>query len=32
VITLAAVFYLGLFPGRVISAFSAKPSISVRVP
>jgi NADH-quinone oxidoreductase subunit N len=32
VITLAAVFYLGLFPGRVISAFSARPSISVRLP
>jgi len=31
VITVAGVFYLGLFPGRVISAFSAKPSISVRV-
>ena len=32
VITLAGVFYLGLFPGRIISAFSAKPSVSVRVP
>ncbi len=31
VITVGGVFYLGLFPGRVISAFSAKPSISVRV-
>jgi NADH-quinone oxidoreductase subunit N len=31
VITVAGVFYLGLFPGRVISAFSAKPSVSVRV-
>jgi NADH-quinone oxidoreductase subunit N len=31
VITIAAVFYLGLFPGRVISAFSAKPTISVSV-
>jgi NADH-quinone oxidoreductase subunit N len=29
VITIAAVFYLGLFPGRVISAFSAKPTISL---
>jgi NADH-quinone oxidoreductase subunit N len=31
VITIAGVFYLGLFPGRVISAFSAKPTISVRI-
>jgi NADH-quinone oxidoreductase subunit N len=31
VITVVGVFYLGLFPGRVISAFSAKPSVSVRV-
>ena len=31
IITIAAVFYLGLFPGRVISAFSAKPTISVSV-
>ena len=30
-ITVAGVFYLGLFPGRVISAFSAKPSVSVQV-
>jgi len=29
IITIAAVFYLGLFPGRVISAFSAKPAASV---
>jgi NADH-quinone oxidoreductase subunit N len=29
-ITVAGVFYLGLFPARVLSAFSAKPSISVR--
>jgi NADH-quinone oxidoreductase subunit N len=29
VLTIAAVFYLGLFPGRVISAFSAKPTIAV---
>jgi NADH-quinone oxidoreductase subunit N len=31
VITIVGVFYLGLFPGRVISAFSAKPSVSVQV-
>lgn len=31
VLTIAGVFYLGLFPGRIISAFSAKPSISVGV-
>jgi NADH-quinone oxidoreductase subunit N len=31
IITIAAVFYLGLFPGRVISAFSAKPTISVSI-
>lgn len=30
-ITVAGVFYLGLFPGRILSAFSAKPSISVRI-
>jgi len=30
-ITVAGVFYLGLFPGRVLSAFSARPSISVIV-
>jgi len=30
VITIAGVFYMGLFPGRVISTFGAKPSISVR--
>ena len=29
VITIAGVFYLGLFPGRVISAFGAHPSISL---
>jgi NADH-quinone oxidoreductase subunit N len=29
VITVAAVFYLGLFPGRVISAFTAKPTLSI---
>ncbi len=28
-ITIAAVFYLGLFPGRVLNAFTAKPNISV---
>jgi NADH-quinone oxidoreductase subunit N len=31
VLTIAAVFYLGLFPGRVMSAFSAKPTISVEI-
>jgi len=30
VITIAGVFYLGILPGRVISAFSAKPTISRR--
>ena len=30
VITVLGVFYLGIFPGRVISALSAKPVISVR--
>jgi NADH-quinone oxidoreductase subunit N len=30
-ITVAGVFYLGLFPGRILSAFSAKPSFSVRI-
>lgn len=30
-ITVAGVFYLGLFPGKVLSAFSARPSISVKV-
>lgn len=29
VITIAAVFYLGLFPGRVLSAFSTKPNVSM---
>lgn len=29
VITIAGVFYLGLFPGRVINAFSARPSITL---
>jgi NADH-quinone oxidoreductase subunit N len=31
VFTIAGVFYLGLFPGRVISAFSARPSISLSI-
>jgi NADH-quinone oxidoreductase subunit N len=31
VITIAGVFYLGLFPGRVISAFGARPSISFSI-
>jgi len=31
VITIAGVFYLGIFPGRVISALSARPTISVRI-
>ena len=31
VITIAGVFYLGLFPGRVISAFGARPSISLSI-
>jgi NADH-quinone oxidoreductase subunit N len=31
VITIAAVFYLGIFPGRVLNAFTAKPTISVSV-
>jgi NADH-quinone oxidoreductase subunit N len=31
VLTIVGVFYLGLFPGRVINAFQAKPSISVRM-
>src|SRR5437016_2956833 len=31
VITILGVFYLGLFPGRVISALSAKPAISIRM-
>jgi len=30
VITIAGVFYLGILPGRVITAFSAKPTISLR--
>jgi NADH-quinone oxidoreductase subunit N len=31
ILTILGVFYLGLFPGRVISIFSPKPSISVSV-
>src|SRR5256884_1229858 len=31
VLTIVGVFYLGLFPGRVINAFQAKPTISVRI-
>jgi NADH-quinone oxidoreductase subunit N len=31
VITIAGVFYLGLFPGRVISAFGGRPSISLSI-
>ena len=31
ILTIVGVFYLGLFPGRVISAFSPKPNISVSV-
>ncbi len=31
VITILGVFYLGLFPGRIISAFQTRPSITVRM-
>jgi NADH-quinone oxidoreductase subunit N len=31
VLTIIGVFYLGLFPGRIINAFQAKPTISVRM-
>jgi NADH-quinone oxidoreductase subunit N len=31
VITIAGVFYLGLFPGRVISAFSTRPGITMPI-
>jgi NADH-quinone oxidoreductase subunit N len=31
VIAIAGVFYLGIFPGRILSAFSAKPSISLSI-
>jgi NADH-quinone oxidoreductase subunit N len=30
-ITIAGVFYLGIFPGRVISAFSVKPNFSISI-
>lgn len=30
-ITILGVFYLGLFPGRIISAFQARPSITVKM-
>ncbi len=30
-ITIIGVFYLGLFPGRIISAFQSRPSITVRM-
>ena len=30
-ITILGVFYLGLFPGRIISAFQSQPSITVRM-
>ena len=30
-ITILSVFYLGLFPGRVISAFQSRPAITVRM-
>jgi len=31
VITIVGVFYLGIFPGRIMSALTAKPAISVRM-
>lgn len=31
VLTIAGVFYLGIFPGRVMSAFQQKPNISIRM-
>ncbi len=31
VLTIVGVFYLGLFPGRVLNAFSPKPNVSVSV-
>jgi NADH-quinone oxidoreductase subunit N len=31
ILTILGVFYLGLFPGRVFSAFQARPTISVRM-
>jgi len=30
-LTILGVFYLGLFPGRLFSAFQAKPTIAVRM-
>jgi len=30
-ITIVGVFYLGIFPGRVINAFSAKPNIPLSI-
>jgi NADH-quinone oxidoreductase subunit N len=30
-ITIVGVFYLGIFPGRIISALSAKPTITLRI-
>ena len=30
-ITIAGVFYLGLFPGRIINAFQSRPSITVKM-
>jgi NADH-quinone oxidoreductase subunit N len=32
ILTIVGVFYLGLFPGRVINAFSPKPTLNVSVP
>jgi NADH-quinone oxidoreductase subunit N len=31
ILTIVGVFYLGLFPGRVFSAFQSRPTISVRI-
>ena len=31
VLTIVGVFYLGLFPGRVINAFSSRPAISLSI-
>jgi NADH-quinone oxidoreductase subunit N len=31
ILTIAGVFYLGLFPGRVFSAFQSRPTISVKM-
>ena len=31
VLTIVGVFYLGLFPGRVINAFNSRPAISLSV-